>query len=131
MEALLFVAFAGSPAVDFAAFEPPAAVVVESTYASVYGRVLAGERVTFTAPLAGFSGPPGEYTGFLLNGSPVMERAAREVAVPRTFPGFDASHNCPECGRSQFGVSGRGPTPGSHTHTCSAGHSWWHSDGLR
>jgi hypothetical protein len=56
-------------------------------------------------------------------------RAAPGVAAPQTFRGsaHDADHNCDRCGAAQYVVSGRGPVPGSHTHTCArCGHSWWH-----
>lgn len=48
-------------------------------------------------------------------------------AAAPTFRGdrYNASHTCPECGRSQFVVSGSRPG-GGHYHTCAAGHTWWH-----
>lgn len=54
--------------------------------------------------------------------------AAPGVAAPQPFrgPARHAGHDCPVCGRSQYVISGPGPVPGSHTHTCAAGHSWWH-----
>lgn len=41
---------------------------------------------------------------------------------------YDADHSCPVCGRIATIQSGRGPAAGSHLHTCSAGHTWWHYD---
>jgi len=55
--------------------------------------------------------------------------AAPEVAVKPTFrsgPVFNASHNCPACGRSQYVISG-GAKGGRHTHTCRYdGTVWYH-----
>jgi hypothetical protein len=48
------------------------------TYADVYARVLKGEEVTFTAPLPGFPGAPGQYRCFLRGGVPVMEPCGPE-----------------------------------------------------
>lgn len=39
---------------------------------------------------------------------------------------YHAGHQCPQCGRAQFIVSGYGPGPGQHVHTCAVGHSWYH-----
>lgn len=60
---------------------------------------------------------------------PVTVRAAPAVAAASTFqrgPVFNASHNCPTCGRSQFVISG-GAKGGRHTHTCRYdGTVWYH-----
>lgn len=56
----------------------------------------------------------------------VLKGEVKPVAASSFRGGFNASHSCPVCGRSQYVVSGRGPVPGSHTHTCAAGHTWWH-----
>lgn len=41
--------------------------------------------------------------------------------------GYNPSHRCPNCGRSQYVVSGRGPAPGTHTHMCGGcGTAWYH-----
>jgi hypothetical protein len=39
---------------------------------------------------------------------------------------FHASHNCPQCGRTQTVISGRGPG-NTHTHTCArCATTWYH-----
>ena len=78
---------------------------------------------------SGFGGlSDGEYDCFLFNGRPAMEKRGEvKPSVASPFrSGFHAGHDCPVCGRSQYVISGRGPVPGSHTHTCAAGHTWWH-----
>lgn len=60
----------------------------------------------------------------------VEKKTAPVVAVASTFraagPVFNASHNCPTCGRSQFVISG-GAKGGYHTHTCRHdGTVWYH-----
>lgn len=45
----------------------------------------------------------------------------------RAGPAFDPDHRCDRCGTSQYVVSGRGPRPGTHTHSCArCGNVWWH-----
>lgn len=44
----------------------------------------------------------------------------RQAGVP-----VHRSHNCPVCGRNQYAIAGWN-RDGTHTHTCSAGHSWRH-----
>lgn len=60
---------------------------------------------------------------------PVVVKAAPVVAVASTFqrgPVFNASHDCPTCGRSQYVISG-GAKGGRHTHTCRYdGTVWYH-----
>jgi hypothetical protein len=54
--------------------------------------------------------------------------AAPAVAAKPIFRGpvFNASHNCPTCGRSQFVISSGGKG-GTHTHTCRYdGTVWFH-----
>jgi hypothetical protein len=67
---------------------PPASK--PATYHAVYARVLAGERVAFAAPLAGFTGGPGEWVGRLENGTPVMERKAVSLTANPFVPGLDS-----------------------------------------
>lgn len=59
---------------------------------------------------------------------PVIVEAVPAVAA-RTFqrgPVFNASHDCPTCGRSQYVISG-GRKGGYHTHTCRYdGTVWYH-----
>jgi hypothetical protein len=124
--AVLFAAFL--PPAEFEAFDPPAAVAPAApTYADVYARVLRGERVTFTAPLAGFVGEPGTYECFLDGGRPVMQRKGVAAPAASPFRGSDyhPSHDCPVCNRAQYVISGFNPD-GTHNHTCSAGHTWRH-----
>lgn len=61
----------------------------------------------------------------------LVKDAAPEVAAPRPFrgagPQHDSDHTCDKCGATQYVISGRGPVPGSHTHTCArCGNVWWH-----
>ena len=63
----------------------------ENAYQRVYARVLAGERVTFTAPLDGFTGEPGEWVGYLKNGEPVMDRKAVSAIGAAPFVGTSGS----------------------------------------
>jgi hypothetical protein len=58
--------------------QKPKAPPKTPTYADVYARVLKGERVTFTAPLPGFTGAPGTYRCWLRDGKPVMEPCGPE-----------------------------------------------------
>lgn len=58
----------------------------------------------------------------------VVNKTAAPVVAARTFRGdqFNASHNCPNCNRSQFRISGWVGN-GQHRHTCaSCGTSWVH-----
>lgn len=63
--------------------------------------------------------------------SPSSQRSTVQVGADRPGEGnrslrFNASHNCPECGRNQFVVSGNGPGR-THTHTCNkCGTTWYH-----
>jgi hypothetical protein len=59
---------------------------------------------------------------------PGQVRAPEVVPAPRPFRGAvrDPDHTCDRCGRSQFVVAGPGPVPGTHTHRCACGHSWFH-----
>jgi hypothetical protein len=86
---------------------------------------------------SGFGGlADGEYLCKLEGGRHVIQPfkwsvdATPEVVAKSTFRQsgipFNASHNCPVCGRAQYVISGSGPVAGSHTHTCAAGHTWWH-----
>lgn len=65
--------------------------------------------------------PPVKFT--VVNKMP----AAPVVAAKKAFRGdnFHAGHQCPECGRTQYVISGWLPN-GQHRHVCSAGHSWIH-----
>jgi hypothetical protein len=62
----------------------------------------------------------------------LVKSGASEVAPAMNFlkPSglqYNASHNCPKCGKSEFRVSGPGPALNTHTHTCtSCGSSWYH-----
>lgn len=42
-------------------------------------------------------------------------------------PQYNPSHRCPNCGTSQYAISGRGPVAGSHIHVCPrCGTAWYH-----
>lgn len=62
--------------------------------------------------------------------APPLRITTPEVVVVRPFPSgirYNSSHRCDQCGRSQYYVSGRGPTAGTHTHTCSnCSTTWYH-----
>lgn len=58
----------------------------------------------------------------------VVNKTAPAVAVTRPFRGerFNASHQCPQCGRTQYRIAGWVGN-GQHRHTCvSCGTSWIH-----
>lgn len=60
----------------------------------------------------------------------VVEKKAAPAVAATTFrqsgPVYNASHNCPSCGRSQYVISG-GVKGGYHTHTCRYdGTVWYH-----
>lgn len=88
-------------------------------------------------PPAGTTVTPREHDALIRAGAvyspPQAPPAARGVAAPRPFRrpggmggGFHAGHDCPNCGRAQYVVSGGGPG-GTHTHTCGGcGTSWHH-----
>lgn len=75
----------------------------------------------FAAP-----GPPPAFAAF---DPPAVVQSipARAVPAARPFRGpvYSAGHTCPVCGRSQYVVGGYLPG-GRHTHTCVAGHTWFH-----
>lgn len=113
--------------------EPPQAPALKrlseppSGYAEVLRLVMAGETV-ITSEIPGE--PKGQYRCWLgVDGNPKYEAiAAPAVAAKRTFPngGYHAGHNCPNCGRPQFVISG-GSKYGTHSHTCpSCGTTWNH-----
>lgn len=57
-------------------------------------------------------------------------KPARGVPAARPFltvPSYDPDHTCDRCGTAQYVISGRGPRPGTHTHSCArCGNVWWH-----
>lgn len=88
----------------------------------VYDRVMAGETI-LTENIPGQ--PRGRYKCFLLNGVPTFQ-AVSEVTAPKTFLIKHEGHDCPNCGRSQYRISGWLPD-GDHIHRCSScGTAWSH-----
>lgn len=144
------------PAAPPVSEKPPSAPPVESppkgrpvgdgvTYAGVYARVLAGERLVLAVGVDPPQGAvflktasevdPGVYDCFLSNDTPVFRKrdAAPGVAAPATFRGgYHASHDCPSCGHHAAPGTGnwiirRFNGDGTHEHVCEkCGASWNH-----
>lgn len=113
---------------------PPAATL--NAYQRVYARVLAGERVEFTAPCEGFPGEPGEWVGFLQDGKPRMERKGVRATGTAPFPSLTAAQPAALSSGGNPGADpfrGLTPTPartvmfgGTSTSNCPTG---WYSSG--
>lgn len=58
------------------------------------------------------------------------KRSQRTASAGRLTYNYNASHDCPSCGREQYTIeSNEGPVSKSHTHRCNAcGTAWYHRD---
>lgn len=80
----------------------------------------------FVALLLTLASPPAFVVENKMPPFVVVNRIAAPEVAARTFPVFNASHNCPKCGREQLRISS-GAKGRSQTHTCTYdGTVWFH-----